>query len=156
MSKNGTMLNWKSCMSGSNWLQKSYVTTCSPLKVNRRFGGTCHLIFWCCLISRSFLAWLILRPWRWRHVLPKRRLAFNGLRGVISRKLEPFITGYRVGGPGYVHSDRKFYLQVFLVSLGILLDTHAGTPWRWTVASIHCKRRFVFILFICLLPSQKQ
>jgi nitrate reductase gamma subunit len=29
------------------------------------------------------------RPWRWRrHVPPKRRLTFNGLRGVISQKVE--------------------------------------------------------------------
>jgi hypothetical protein len=52
-------------------------TPCSPLKVNRRFGGTCRLHFqdrrltqvWnqLCLPpdSRWFLGWL-LRPWRWR------------------------------------------------------------------------------------------
>jgi hypothetical protein len=35
----------------------------------------------------SFLAHLILRPWRWRpHVPPKHRLNFNGLRVVISHK----------------------------------------------------------------------
>jgi hypothetical protein len=40
-----------------------------------------------CLLSASrwFLVWLVLRPWGWRrHVPPKRRLAFNGLHGVIS------------------------------------------------------------------------
>jgi hypothetical protein len=69
------------------------VTPCIPLKVNRRFGRTypssgsneakqkptwkqpecpCHLI------SSYFLAWLILRPWRWRrHIPPKRRLTLN-------------------------------------------------------------------------------
>jgi hypothetical protein len=38
-----------------------------------------------------FLARLIVRPWRWRwHVLPKLRLTFNGLHGVISQKIELF------------------------------------------------------------------
>jgi hypothetical protein len=44
------------------------ITPCSPLKVNRRFGGTyrLHLQGRCHLISRWFLARLILRPCRWR------------------------------------------------------------------------------------------
>jgi hypothetical protein len=43
---------------------------------------------WC-----SFLAWLILRPWKWRrHVPQKRQLTFNGLHGVISQKIEFFTT----------------------------------------------------------------
>jgi hypothetical protein len=73
------------------------ITACSPLKVNRRFGGTsppslgqkkswarnrsvCHLLL------RWFLYRLILRPWscRW-HVPPKHRLTFNGLHGVVSQ-----------------------------------------------------------------------
>jgi hypothetical protein len=41
--------------------------------------------------SCLFLAWLILRPWRWRrHVPPKHRFTFNGLHGVISQKTELF------------------------------------------------------------------
>jgi hypothetical protein len=41
--------------------------------------------------SRLFLAFLILRPWKWRlHVSPKSRLTFNGLHGVISQKIELF------------------------------------------------------------------
>jgi hypothetical protein len=39
------------------------------------------------------LAWIILRPWRWRrHVPPKRRLTFNGLHGVMSQKIGLFLT----------------------------------------------------------------
>jgi hypothetical protein len=48
-----------------------------------------------CLLPVScwILAWLTLRPWRWRrHVPPKRRLSSNGLHGVISQKIELFIT----------------------------------------------------------------
>jgi hypothetical protein len=42
--------------------------------------------------SRWFLAWLILRPWRWRrHVPQKRQMTFNGLHGVISQKIELFV-----------------------------------------------------------------
>jgi hypothetical protein len=38
--------------------------------------------------SPKFLDWLILRPWKWReYVAPKCWLTFNGLHGVISRKL---------------------------------------------------------------------
>jgi hypothetical protein len=60
-----------------------------------------NTIFWhitpcssaCHLLSRWFLARLILRPWRWeRYVPPKRLLTFNGLHGVISQKIVLFIT----------------------------------------------------------------
>jgi hypothetical protein len=45
------------------------------------------------VLSRWFLAQLILRPWRWRRtVSPKRRLLFNGLHGVISQKIKLFLT----------------------------------------------------------------
>jgi hypothetical protein len=47
----------------------------------------------CHLLSRLFVAWLVLRPWRWRrYVPPKRRLTFNVLHGVIYQKIELFIT----------------------------------------------------------------
>jgi hypothetical protein len=39
-----------------------------------------------------FLAWLNLRPWRWRRHVPRKRwLTFNGLHGVISQKTELYI-----------------------------------------------------------------
>jgi hypothetical protein len=48
--------------------------------------STCHVL------SRWFLARLILWPWRWkRYVPPKRGLIFNGLHGVISKKIVLFI-----------------------------------------------------------------
>jgi hypothetical protein len=78
-----------------------YITPCSELEVNRRFGRS-RLHFQNRRISQAkmslaaFSCWfacLILRPWRWRwHVPPKRRLTFNGLHGVISQKIELFIT----------------------------------------------------------------
>jgi hypothetical protein len=77
------------------------ITTCSPLKVNRRLGGTSRLHLQsrkisssaCNLFSRWFLAWLILWTWRGRRHIPlKRRLTFNGLHGVISRNTELYET----------------------------------------------------------------
>lgn len=52
---------------------------CSPVKVNRRFRGTCHLHFY----SYCFLSWLVFRLHGWRRHIPmKFPLTFNGLHGV--------------------------------------------------------------------------
>jgi hypothetical protein len=75
-------------------------------EVNQRFRGTGRLNLpgrrisqarpkHLCLLpaSRSFLAWLILRTWRWRrYVQPKCWLTFNGLHSAVSQKTEFFIT----------------------------------------------------------------
>jgi hypothetical protein len=58
-----------------------------PLKVIRRFGGKLAI----CFMSVSILAYSSTLRWRW-HVPPKRRLTFNGVRGVMSQKIEVFIT----------------------------------------------------------------
>jgi hypothetical protein len=91
-------------MFGSNNTSLRYITPCSLLKFNRRFGETYHLHLQGRRISRArnqresrwqagHLARLILPPWRWRrYVLPKRRLIFNRLQGVISQKMVLFIT----------------------------------------------------------------
>jgi hypothetical protein len=64
---------------------KSYIfwdiTPCSLLKVN-------WAAFY--LISRWFLAWIIVLPWKWgRNIHPERRLAlaFSGIHGIISQKI---------------------------------------------------------------------
>jgi hypothetical protein len=86
------------------------ITKCSPLKVNRRFGGNCrlHLHSWkisqvrkqheadsklfLLPISCWFLALVTVQPRIWRRHLPtKRWLTFNGQHGVISLKIELFI-----------------------------------------------------------------
>jgi hypothetical protein len=84
-----------------------HVTPCIPSKANKRFWGTCHLHLQgprirqarnkqssaCYMLSRWFLARLILRPWRWRrYVPPKRRSTFNGIHSVISKNIELFAT----------------------------------------------------------------
>jgi hypothetical protein len=73
---------------------KSYVfrdiTSCSPVKVNRRFGGTHRLYlppdFMLVSCSAYFSAL------KMEAVPPKRRLTLNGLHGVISQKVVLFIT----------------------------------------------------------------
>jgi hypothetical protein len=66
----------------------------SPFKINRVQQETRvkqvsrNLKFSSCW----FLAWLILRPWRCRRHVQKRRLTFKALHVVISRNREPFIT----------------------------------------------------------------
>jgi hypothetical protein len=79
------------------------ITQCSPLKVSRRLWGTCRFRLQqreagskqskLATALRWFLSWRILLPWGWRrYVPPKRRLTFNGLHGVISQKIQVFIT----------------------------------------------------------------
>jgi hypothetical protein len=82
------------------------ITERSPLNVNRRFRGTYCLHhqgrrisrarsqsesrYWSVyhMLSRWFLARLILRPWRWRRYVPtNRRLTFNRLHGIMSQKM---------------------------------------------------------------------
>jgi hypothetical protein len=74
------------------------ITPCSPLmKVNWRFGGTCRLHLLYDLLSRWFLTWSFLRPWRWRrNIAPKYRLFFNGLHVVISHKIELLIKHHSI------------------------------------------------------------
>jgi hypothetical protein len=100
------------------------ITPCSPLKMNRRFGGTYRLHLqvrrisrarnqressWqvtsaCNLISLWFLARLIRRPRRWRRYdTSKRWLTFDGLHGVIFQKIVLFkTTDLRTSNPTYL------------------------------------------------------
>jgi hypothetical protein len=71
------------------------ITPCSPLKVNRRFGGTCRLHLQSRRISRTRNQ----RESRWqarwkRHVPPKRRLTFKQIHGVISQKIKLFNSSF--------------------------------------------------------------
>jgi hypothetical protein len=71
-----------------------------PLKISRRFGGTCRLHHQGLRIIRArnhlesmWFPWLILRPWGWwRHLPPNRQLTFSGLHGDISQNEELIIT----------------------------------------------------------------
>jgi hypothetical protein len=72
-------------------------------------GSACHLL------SSWFLARLILRPWRWRrYVPPKRRLTLNVLQGVISQKIEVFITTAVRNIKSYIFSLMLSHEIVFL------------------------------------------
>jgi hypothetical protein len=57
--------------------------------------------------SRWFLAWIILRPWRWRlQVLPTQRLTSNELYDVISENTEKLKTKLRGLSPQANYTDR--------------------------------------------------
>jgi hypothetical protein len=81
---------------------KSYIfwdiTTCSPLrKMSPPFPCTnckpSKKPAWKQVAKQWFLAWFIVRPWRWRRNFhSKHRLTFKGLHGVISQIKELFIT----------------------------------------------------------------
>jgi hypothetical protein len=102
------------------------ITLCSPLKVNRHFGGTCRLHLQgrrisqarnqpgsaCHLLSRWLLAWLILRLSRRRRcVPPKRRLSFNGLHGIMSQEIELFLSRTRFRYSGLLGFWTLFIVQ---------------------------------------------
>jgi hypothetical protein len=62
------------------------ITTCSPLKVNRRLRETYLL----CMPSVFTLVTCSAysSPWKWRRCVPsKRQLIFNGLHGVVTQKI---------------------------------------------------------------------
>jgi hypothetical protein len=63
------------------------IMPCSPLNITQEFGGTWRLHLQgrqiCFLSACWFCAWLILRPWKRRYDLLKRRLTLNVMNGVI-------------------------------------------------------------------------
>jgi hypothetical protein len=68
------------------------ITPCILLKANQSSRASNP-------VSRWFLARVILRPLRWRHVPSERRLTFNGLHAVISQKVEIFCFQGLILGP---------------------------------------------------------
>jgi hypothetical protein len=83
------------------------ITPYSSATVNRRFWGTGSKQL--CFLSAScwLLAWITLRLWRLgRYVLPKRRLTFTWLHGIISQNTEFFIvTDERTSNPTLTGSN---------------------------------------------------
>jgi hypothetical protein len=92
---------------------------CYPLKVNRHFGGTCHLDLTPCYL---FLAGFL--PWRWRqNASLKHQLTFNRLYSIISQKIELFITTAVRSLKSYNLCGNHVCLSVCdLVSVPILCD----------------------------------
>jgi hypothetical protein len=70
------------------------ITLCSPLGVNRRFGGTyrLHLQGWKNKLSTKPAWKQVASSCWWRYVPPKHLLALNGLHRIISQKMVLFIT----------------------------------------------------------------
>jgi hypothetical protein len=62
------------------------IMLCSPLKVNRRFAETYRLHLQGRKISQARN-----QRKRWFLVPPKRQLTFNGLHGLISQQMVPFV-----------------------------------------------------------------
>jgi hypothetical protein len=117
------------------------VTSCSLMKVNRRFQGTYRLRLQGCGVSQarnqheavrnqSFLAsyWFLGRPalpsWRWGwYVPPKRRLTFTRLYGVISQKVRTQVRSCGIcGGRNGIGAG---FLRVFRFPLEILIPQTA-------------------------------
>jgi hypothetical protein len=122
-------------------------TPCSPLKVNRRFGGTYRLYLQGRRVSRARnqceISWQAEKFRRWRrYIPPKRRLTFNGLHGVISQKTVHFIiTAMRT-------SNHKEYRLRFYSCLLIIIVFGSV---RWSIwADIKRERRQLGSFSICL------
>jgi hypothetical protein len=69
------------------------VTSCSPMEVHRRFGGTYCFYLQCRTSGLATFCWLfsrLTRPWRWRrYIIPWRRWIYTRLHGVTSQNLLP-------------------------------------------------------------------
>jgi hypothetical protein len=93
----------RSIMFSQRWLWVLFLWYNIVLSVenDRNFGGICRVHLQnkrlsqtvLATASRWFLAWLIIRPWRWKlHVPPKLWLTFKWLHCVLSEKIELFET----------------------------------------------------------------
>jgi hypothetical protein len=80
------------------------ITPCSPLSVNRRFGGTYRLHI------QGRRNKLSKKSASKRVVHPKRRLTLNRLHGVISKKLILFLQDF----------DKKFNAETSVLKLCVL------------------------------------
>jgi hypothetical protein len=113
---------WRALSSEIKW--------CSPLKVNRCFGGTCSLH----LQGRRIISERNQHESRWQAETPKRQLTFNGLHGIISQKTELFIiTAVRTSNPAYGYSVWVIFLEyhatiIFLHSMSCYMMVWWCTP----------------------------
>jgi hypothetical protein len=96
---------------------KSSLSPCSSLKVNRGFGGTCHLYFQNSKVDHARNQHEICSKFQhceWsRHVPVKRQFNSNGLYGVIAQ----IATAVRTSNPGRVWftiQDVKRYANIYL------------------------------------------
>jgi hypothetical protein len=104
------------------------MTPCSPAEVPWRFGGTYFLHAHGRWISQAsskqkestkkrnglaLLAWLPLRPWRWRHyIAPKRQWTSSWLHVISSKKTVLFIFVAVTTSRPTVHAVCKLYIAV--------------------------------------------
>jgi hypothetical protein len=91
----------------------------------------------CHLLSRWYLARLILRPWKWRwHVPAEGRLTFNGIYGVISQKTERFIiTAVTTSNPTY-KTFVSFIIFCCAVLAARLMCSDMTVKWLWVITRV--------------------
>jgi hypothetical protein len=84
--------------------------------------------------SYVFIAWLTLPPWRWKRLVPpKRLLTFNGLHGIASHKIEiflPFAPLFFLNSFLYFSFPFAYlFLQYDLLELSICLYSQIWRYW---------------------------
>jgi hypothetical protein len=79
------------------------ITPYSPLKVNRRLGGTCRLHLQGRRINQARNKREADSKQSLRHLPTKRRFTFNGLHGVISQMIELFQLSLKFFDDGIAH-----------------------------------------------------
>jgi hypothetical protein len=121
------------------------MTPCSPLSVNRRFGGTYRLhlqgrissarnqhasiLLATCLLAVCCSAYFF-DPEDGGDVPPKRRFTLNGLYGVISQKMILFITtAVKTSNPAYwinsiVYFSHKSLINIYSYPVSMFVLEH--------------------------------
>jgi hypothetical protein len=128
------------------------LTPCSPLKVNRSFGGTFRLPFSglknkpsmtrqsSALFATWYIIRFVLRPWRWRrHVPPKCRLIFNGLHDVISQKTQLWNEMVKDGAESF----RYPIFWIFIKNVKFLCSWLSTMPWMHVEEERHSSTQFL-------------
>jgi hypothetical protein len=106
------------------------ITPCNRLEINLRFGEKYRFQLqglgirgFLLPTSRWFLAWFILRHWRWRYISPNR-LIFNRLHALNSRKQNSScLLLYQINNlyllKPEISTDFRLNFRIFLVSPGM-------------------------------------
>jgi hypothetical protein len=107
-------------------------------------SGSAYHLLW-----RWFLAWLILRSWRWRcHASLKRRLNFNYLHGIMTHKTEPFITtAVRISNIIWLNFVKTFsffswYFLFLTLRVFFFLFPPLCSEFCYSVGRLYSVRRF--------------
>jgi hypothetical protein len=118
----------------------------SPWKLTDRFSQR-----WLCLLlgSHWFLTCLILQPWKCRqYSLPKLRLTFNGIHGVISQKVELFTDKYsRVNRSTYLYEACSIW-NSYIHSVSLPNNTPKLISWSFIITNIKLKYNILPVMSV--------